>query len=149
MGTGLIVFIIALSLLGCGEANALCVKAEKANIRVGPGTNYQKGWTVYKYFPLKKVGVSLSGDWYAVEDIDGDVFWAHKGLVTNGYRCAAVKCDRVNVRSGPGAKYRKRFSKPAEKYDCFKVLERKGAWMKVKDANNNSGWIHQDCVQVW
>ncbi len=141
--------MIALSFFGCGEADALCVKAEKANMRVGPGTDYPKGWMVQKYFPLKKVGVSLSGDWYAVEDIDGDVFWIHKSLVADGYRCAAVKSGRANVRTGPGTGYRKQFSEPAEKYDSFKVLGRKGSWIKVKDANNNSGWIHQDCARVW
>jgi SH3-like domain-containing protein len=123
-------------------SHALCVKASTANVRSGPGTGYEKIWQVYRFMPLKKVGISISGDWYAVRDVDGDVSWIHKTLVTDEYHCATVKSRTVNVRTGPGRNYSRKFSELAKKYDSFRILGTKGAWVKVKDEWNNVGWIH-------
>jgi SH3-like domain-containing protein len=98
--------------------------------------------------PLEKVGVSLSGDWYAVRDVDGDVLWIYKTLVTSEYRCAVVKSKIVNVRTGPGTRHPRRFSEPASKYDTFRVLQESGVWIKVRDARNNTGWIHRDYLWI-
>ncbi|MFZ5906381.1 MAG: hypothetical protein ACOYVJ_03085 [Nitrospirota bacterium] len=136
--------LAALTVLLPLSSSALCVQAGKANLRSGPGTGFEKVWQVYKYMPLKQVGTSLSGDWYAVMDVDGDVSWIFKPLVTSQYPCAVVKTAVVNIRSGPGTKYRKKFSEPAKRYDSFLILESKGAWHKVKDAWGNVGWIHKD-----
>ena len=57
--------------------------------------------------PFSKVGVSLSGEWYAVKDVDGDVNWMHKDLLTGKYKCAVVKTEEVNIRTGPGTRYSK------------------------------------------
>jgi SH3-like domain-containing protein len=124
-------------------SHALCVKGSLVNVRSGPGTGYKSVWQVFRYMPLKKVGVSLSGDWYAVRDVDGDVSWIHKTLVTGAYRCAIVKSEIVNVRTGPGTHYPKKYSEPMKQYDSFRVLKTKGAWVRVKDDMNNSGWIHK------
>jgi SH3-like domain-containing protein len=96
------------------HSDALCVSAQKANLRDGPGTNYEIAWKVYKYMPFSKVGISLSSEWYAVKDVDGDVNWIHKRLVTNRYRCAVVKTEEVNVRTGPDTNYSKSFFSPAK-----------------------------------
>jgi SH3-like domain-containing protein len=124
-------------------SHALCVKGSLVNIRSGPGTNYKSVWQVYRYMPLKKVGVSLSGVWYAVMDVDGDVNWIHKSLLTGAYRCAVVKSESVNVRRGPGMHYRKKYPEPMRQYDSFRVLRMKGAWVEVKDDMDNSGWINK------
>jgi SH3-like domain-containing protein len=124
------------------------VKVPKANLRVGPGTGYEVGWTVYKYFPFKKVGTSLSGKWYAVEDTDGDVLWIHQSLVTSRYRCAAVVSDKANVRTGPGTRYGKLFSEPVIRYYSFRVLKETGAWVKVRDVDNNTGWLHRNSCRI-
>jgi SH3-like domain-containing protein len=123
-------------------SDALCVKTSVANIRSGPGTGYEKIWQVYRFMPLKKVGMSISGDWYAVRDVDGDVSWIHKTLVTGKHRCATVKSKTVNVRTGPGRNYARKFSEPARKYDSFRVLGKKRGWVKVKDEWNNVGWVN-------
>ena len=39
-------------------SEALCIKTESANIRLGPSTSYKKAWTVGKYMHLVKVGLS-------------------------------------------------------------------------------------------
>ena len=130
------------------DAGALCVNVQNANIRVGPGTNYDKIWEVYKYMPFKKVGVSTSGDWYAVQDVDGDVNWIHKKLVTSQYKCAVVTSEEVNIRTGPGTKYQKNSSGPAKKYYSFKILKKQGSWVKVKDDLGVTGWIHTDYIWI-
>lgn len=130
------------------HSDALCVSAIKANLRAGPGTAYEIVWEVYKYMPFSKVGVSLSGEWYAVRDVDGDVNWIHKRLVTSRYHCAVVKTEAVNVRKGPGANYSKVFSNPAKKYYSFRVLKRKGMWVKVRDEQGNIGWIHRNHLWI-
>jgi SH3-like domain-containing protein len=139
---------IILSLFVLRYANALCINTEKANVRTGPGTNYEVIWEVYKYMPFMKVGVSLSGEWYAVKDVDGDVNWIHKRLLTNKYKCAVVKTEDVNVRTGPGTKYSKSFSNPAKKYHTFKVLKRKGAWVRVQDEWGSTGWIKRNYLWI-
>jgi SH3-like domain-containing protein len=139
---------IILSLFILRSANALCVSAQKANLRVGPGTNYEIVWEIYKYMPFLKVGVSLSGDWYAVSDIDGDVNWIHKKLVTNTYKCAVVKTEVVNVRTGPGTNYSKSSLNPAKKYYSYKIMKRKGMWVKVMDECCDIGWIHHSYLWV-
>ena len=129
-------------------SHALCVKASTANLRSGPGTGYEKIWQVYRFMPLKKVGVSISGDWYAVRDVDGDINWIHKTLVTGEYHCATVKSKTVNVRTGPGTNYPRKFSEPASQYSSFRILQTKGAWIKGKDEGNNTGWIHNNYLWI-
>jgi len=138
-----IIFLVLFIMMTISYADALCVKATKVNVRMGPGTIYDIAWEVYKYMPFLKVGVSLEGNWYAVRDVDGDVNWIHKNLVTDTYRCAVVKTEKVNVRKGPGINYSKIFLSPTERYHSFKVLKTKAAWVKVKDEWDNIGWIHR------
>lgn len=142
MKTAFILLSVAFSLTQLSiSAEALCVKVSHANIRSGPGTKHELIWEVYKYMPFKKVGISSSGRWYAVEDVDGDVNWISKSLTTNSFRCAVVKESKVNIRVGPGTRYRKTGSSPAQQYSSFKVLKRKRSWIKVKDEWGKVGWI--------
>jgi SH3-like domain-containing protein len=129
-------------------AEALCVSVPQANIRSGPGTEHELIWEVYRYMPFEKVGVSSSGGWYAVKDVDGDVNWINKGLTTNSFRCAVVKKSQVNIRVGPGTRYRKTGSSPAQQYSSFKVLKRKRSWIKVKDEWGNIGWINKKFLWI-
>jgi SH3-like domain-containing protein len=140
--------ILLISVLYGSALNALCIKVPVANLRTGPGTEYEIGWTVYKYMPFKIVGRSISGVWYAVEDIDGAVLWIHKKLVTNKYRCAVVNVNEVNVRTGPGTNYSKCFSEPVDKYYSARILKKKGPWVKFVDEDKTTGWIHEDYIWV-
>ncbi len=125
---------------------ALCVKVQTANLRSGPGTKYEKTWQVFKYMPLKKIG--SKGKWYKVRDVDGDVHWIYKKLVTSKYRCAVVKAREANIRKGPGTKYKKTDLSPAIKYDTFKVIKIKGDWVKVVDEFGEVGWIYKKLLWI-
>ncbi len=134
----LIITLIMLSLPG-DYAHALCVSAQDANLRKGPGTKYEKTWEVFKYMPFKKI--STKGNWYKVKDVDGDVHWVYKKLVTTIFKCAVVKVDKANVRSGPGVQHSKTALSPALKYDVFKVVQTKSSWVKLVDEFGDTGWI--------
>jgi SH3-like domain-containing protein len=51
----ILITVFFLSIAGSGPLDAACVKVPKANLRTGPGTTYEVGWTVYKYMPHGEV----------------------------------------------------------------------------------------------
>lgn len=60
-------------------------------------------------------------------------------------KMVSVKGDKVNLRKGPGTKYSVKWE--YGKGFPLKVISRKGNWMKVKDYENDSGWIHKSLLQ--
>lgn len=44
------------ALITATQASAWCIKVSEANLRQGPGTNFEKSWEVFKYMPLQKIG---------------------------------------------------------------------------------------------
>lgn len=56
----------------------------------------------------------------------------------------SISGDKVNLRSGPGTKYGVKW----EYGSGFpvKVMQRKGKWVKVKDFENDTGWVHQSLL---
>lgn len=56
----------------------------------------------------------------------------------------SVKGDNINIRSGPGLKY------PAKwEYSSgfpVKVIEKKGSWIKIRDFESDTGWIHRSLL---
>ncbi len=127
-------------------SHALCVNVPEANLRSGPGTKFEKTWEVFKYMPFHKL--TLKGNWYKVKDVDGDIHWIYKKLVTDKFRCAVVKVDKANVRSGPGTGYSKNSLSPALKYDSFKVIKIKPSWVKAVDEFGDTGWIFRKLLWI-
>ena len=138
--------ILLLALFWTTTAHALCVSVHEANLRTGPGTNYEKSWTVYMYMPFKKL--ETKGEWYKVQDLDGDVHWIHSKLVSEDIQCAVVKAEKVNVRSGPDTSYDKVPPQFYEKYHSFQITETKGKWVKIHDEVDNQGWISTDFLWI-
>jgi len=118
---------------------ALCVDVPKANLRQGPGTQYEKSWQVYEYMPFKKIGAR--GNWLQVEDVDGDRHWILGNLVSERVRCAVVRANKANVRTGPGTQHAASSLGPVEKYYSFRVLEVRGDWVKVSDVVFDEAWV--------
>jgi SH3-like domain-containing protein len=138
--------LLCTALMLPATASALCVKVKEANLRAGPGTQYQKTWEVLQYMPLKKI--SQQGNWYQVEDVDGDQHWVYSPLVTDDVRCAVVKVKEANVRTGPGTRHEQSALSPVEKYYSFKVLGTKGAWVKVQDEVFDGEWIAKKLLWI-
>ena len=57
-------------------------------------------------------------------------------------KMGSIKGEKVQLRSGAGTKYASKW----EYGDGFplRVLSRKGNWVKVKDFENDTGWVHKD-----
>lgn len=56
------------------------------------------------------------------------------------------KNEETNIRKGPSKEYAK-ISK-LEKGDKFKILERKGSWMRIRLEDNKEGWILKEGVKL-
>ena len=56
----------------------------------------------------------------------------------------SVARDKVNMRSGPGLSYSILWEL-GQGYP-LQVIDRKGGWLKIKDFENDVGWIHAKLV---
>ena len=139
------VLILAMLLLcllpGQAAAERLSIKVPKANIRSGPGTKYEIIWQVGKYYPVQII--KKSGHWYQFTDYEGDAGWIIDRLLTKTPTVITIK-DKCNVRAGPST------SQPVvficDKGVAFKVLKRKGKWIKVEHPDGDRGWIYRSLV---
>nr|HID59063.1 hypothetical protein [Desulfobacterales bacterium] len=117
------------------------VSVDKANIRTGPGKEYEVIWQVGKYYPVKVI--KKSGEWYKIRDFEDDEGWIHSSLLKK-IPSVVVKRDEINVRKGPGKEFKILFR--AEKGVSFKLLKKKGMWVKVQHADGDVGWIYRPLV---
>ena len=53
----------------------------------------------------------------------------------------SLKNNEVNLRQGPSFEYPIKFTYK-KKYLPILIIDRSGTWRKIKDFENNSGWIH-------
>lgn len=135
------VFLAILFSSGLALAERLSVSAKIANIRSGPGTNYDILWKVEKYHPLTML--KKSGSWYNFRDFEGDEGWIHKSLIQKQTTVITIK-EKCNVRKGPGTNHGIVFT--VEKGIPFLVLEQQKRWLRIKHADGDSGWIHKSLV---
>ncbi len=129
-----------------GPASALCVSSNYANLRGGPSTKYEKTWEVLKYTPLKKL--STRGKWVRVKDLEGDIHWVHAPLVSSKFKCAMIKDEKANIRSGPGTKYEMTPESPGKQYYSYKVIKIQGDWVKIRDELGTKGWIFKPLLWI-
>lgn len=137
----LVTLLCVLLSVGVASAKRLSVAVEKANIRSGAGKGHEILWTAEKYYPVETV--SKSGKWYRIRDFEGDIGWIYASLLKET-PAVIVKSTLVNVRQGPGTTFKVVFQ--AEKGVSFKLLQKKGKWLKVKHADGDVGWIHKSLV---
>lgn len=136
----------ALVLLAASVASArmVSVNCSKANIRSGPGTRYAAVWELGEGFPLKVIG-SRRG-WLKVIDFEHDVGWIYGRLVGRAPHMV-VKKRRINIRSGPGRRYR--VVGKADYGVVFRTLARRHGWVKVRHENDLTGWIKRSLLWGW
>ena len=71
-----------------------------------------------------------------------DLF-AQKGVVT-GYdipRFVSLKSDKINLRVGPSINYPKKLTYIKKNFP-IEIIDEFDVWRKVRDHENNTGWIH-------
>ena len=138
---GCIIFFLLLASASMALAERLSVSVSIANIRSGPGENYDILWSVEKYHPIDVF--QKSGKWFHFRDFEKDEGWIHESLVSK-IPSVITKKENCNVRSGPGDHYPVSFT--VEKGIPFKVLNRKKEWVHVQHADGDSGWVHESLV---
>lgn len=122
-------------------ADRMAVKASIANLRNGAGTKYKVLWQVEKFHPF--LVLKKKKDWYEVKDFEGDTAWVHKSLLANIKTVISTKA-KCNVRSKPDKK--SKVVLRVEKGVPFKVLKRKGNWIRIEHADGETGWIYKTLV---
>jgi SH3-like domain-containing protein len=122
-------------------AERLAISVNTANVRSGPGTNFQALWRMEKYTPIKVV--SRQGKWIFFEDFEGTQGWMRDDLVDNTPTVITIR-GKGNIRSSPGTNHEIIFQ--AESGVPFKVIQRRGEWLNIKHADGDTGWIHSSLV---
>ena len=137
----LLIWILLTGPVAAIAAERMAVKASIANLRYGAGTKEKMLWQVEKYHPfliLKK-----QKNWYHVKDFEGDTAWIHKSLLGKT-STVITKKQNCNVRSKPDKKSAILFE--TERGVPFKVLKRKGNWIRIEHADGETGWIYKTLV---
>ncbi len=142
--TGILAVLAMLPENAAAEGKRLAVGESVANIRSGPGTKYDVVWRAEQYTPFVIIDQDKTGEWYFCEDFEGSRAWVNKKLLKS-LDTVITKKDQCNIRKGPGTNHDIVFE--AEKGVPFRVLERKGEWLRVQHADGDTGWINK--ILVW
>jgi SH3-like domain-containing protein len=126
---------------GAAMAERLTVIVSVANIRSGPGNNYDILWKVEKYYPI--FVIEKRNSWYHFKDFEDDKGWVHKSLVGK-LDAVITKKDQCNIRSGPGTSNKILFT--VERGIPFKIIKRQGRWLHIEHADKDQGWIHDSLI---
>jgi len=126
------------------QARMMSIDGTKVHLRTGPGTKYRVVWELGRGFPLKVL--SQKGNWIKVKDFEGDTGWVHKKFLDREPHLI-VKKNRVNIRNGPGTRYR--VVGKANYGVVFRTVEHKQGWVKVRHENGLTGWVMRNLLWGW
>jgi len=69
------------------------------------------------------------------------LFFFSKSFANENVNFLSLKNNEVNLRQGPSFEYPIKFIYK-KKFLPIEVLDKSETWIKIKDFENNSGWIH-------
>ena len=69
------------------------------------------------------------------------LFFFQDSFATDNMNFLSLKKDEVNLRQGPSFEYPIKLIYK-KKYLPVIILDKSGPWKKIKDFENNTGWIH-------
>ena len=69
------------------------------------------------------------------------LFFFSKSFANESKKFLSLKNNEVNLRQGPSFEYPVKFVYK-KKYLPVEILDKSETWRKIKDFENNSGWIH-------
>lgn len=137
-------FVHLLLVAGAVQAKMVSVNRPMVNMRSGPGLNSSVAWQLDRGYPLQVIGTR--GRWYRVRDFEGDVGWVYAPL-TSLQPHVVVKKAKVNIRSGPGTRYR--VVAKANKGVVFRTVKSIKGWIKVRHHDGVTGWVARHLVWGW
>ena len=143
------VILLVCSVTSQAFAEMVSIRGDDVNMRSGPGTKYKVLWELGSGFPL--VVLKRSGKWIRVRDFEGTIGWVHRDVVNRtGHMIVKVHKNskkRINVRSGPGTKYR--IVAKAYYGVVFKTLKQKNGWVNVQHEKGVTGWVKRSLLWGW
>ncbi len=78
---------------------------------------------------------------YKIYFISIFIIFSTKAFSNENNNFLSLKNNQVNLRQGPSFEYPIKFTYQ-KKYLPVIILDKSETWRKIKDFNNNSGWIH-------
>lgn len=126
------------------NAKMVSINRKEVNLRTGPSTGYKVKWKLGKGFPLQVVG--SKGKWFKVRDFENDVGWVY-GPLTSRKAHLVVKKKIINIRSGPGTKYR--IVAKAKYGVVLRTLKRVKGWVKITHSTGVTGWATRRLLWGW
>ncbi|KQP22531.1 SH3 domain-containing protein [Pseudorhodoferax sp. Leaf267] len=127
---------LALHAAGAWAQQFVGITAREANMRSGPGTHHAVTWSLSRGYPLQVV--ARRGDWLQVRDVERDTGWVHRSL-TGKSTHMAVKARVANLRQQPRTSGR--LVGRLAHGDMVRTLERRGDWVRVRQADGRAGWV--------
>lgn len=121
------------------SAKLRAVEVPKANFRAGPSTKADILFTATRYFPVQVL--ETKGDWVRVRDFEKEESWVAKRLLADVHT-VAITVKKGNVRDEPSTKGE--VADKVEYGEVFRVLARKGRWLKIATAKRTIGWVRDD-----
>ena len=142
-------FFLLLLSAAAARAEMLSIDGNDVNMRSGPGTRYRVMWELGNGFPLSVL--KRSGQWYRVRDFEGTIGWVNRDVVKKTphmiVKVHKKSRKRINVRSGPGTKYR--IVAKAYYGVVFKTLQQKNGWVNVQHEKGVTGWVKRSLLWGW
>lgn len=124
-------------------AKMMSVGKDNVNVRSGPSLKAEILFEAPLGYPIHVK--EQKGKWVRFQDWEGYSGWIYRPLVSNVHT-VVVSVPTANVRSGPGLK--NRVLMKVNKGDIFKVLAKRGNWVKLGYyySGDTVGWIRHDLI---
>jgi len=136
--------LLALAAPAAHAVEMVTVDRDVINMRAGPGTGHQATWRLNRGYPL--IVTARKNGWLAVRDFENDTGWV-LGRLTAKKPHFIVKKQDVNIRSGPGIRYK--VVGKAKYGEVLRTLERRSGWAKVRNADGLTGWVSRKLLWGW
>ena len=139
-----IFLLLSIFMPAVGAAKMVSIAGAEVMLRSGPSDKNEVKWILTRGFPLQVI--KSRGKWLNVRDFENDEGWVYAPL-TNATPHMIVNAKVVNIRSGPGEKYR--IIGQANYGVVFRTLEKTKTWVKVKHENGKIGWVSRRGLWGW
>ena len=122
-----LMIILALMSLSPAWASMASIGKDNVNVRSGPSLKANVLFKIHFGFPVEVQ--KTKGSWVQIKDWDGQIGWVYRPLINKKVQTAMVLPDKVNIRKGPGLRYR--VVSRAEGGEIYKVFAEKGSWVRI------------------
>lgn len=137
----LLLFVLVPSV---ASAKMVSVAKNGVNLRTEPSEKAETMWMLGQGFPLEVI--KSQGKWLKVRDFENDEGWVYASQTRSASHMIVNK-KIVNIRSGPGEKYK--VTSQAVYGVVFRTLEKKKNWVKVRHESGKTGWVDRSFLWGW